>query len=160
MKTSNSINDDNIYKPSKVLVECVARNIESMNTINIFTNTVEKTAYENIESLIYRSVTGFLATIAQGLAYGDGQYAVLGENGQLSSNVLEGFLVRLPIKNNIETFNKTLYENLVQAANHNQINNEFGKLVRHQDKLIIERIKVIEKKDTNKIKRAVINRIG
>lgn len=148
------------YQPSYELINVVKENIEENKSINIFTQQVVNITEEQVSQLISHAITGFLATISQGLAYGDGQYALLSNNNVLDNSFLQGVLIRIPVTKNIQLFSQLLYKDLMVAAKEEVITSEFGKLVMKNNELTLERIKVIPPKDNSKIKRAEVNRLG
>ena len=118
---------------------------------------------EVIRNFISNSVDGFLATIGQGLAYGDGETAVLSKNGELLDFVLAGFRHRIPVMlKDAGHFSIQLYKDLFKAAYNNLLNSEFGELILQDNTLVVKRIKTITPA-SERLKgrtRAKINRIG
>lgn len=153
---SNELLKNKSYIPDNKLIEIMISKEAKMQYDNSIVNL-----YDSVATCIARSVQGFFATIAQGLAYGDGQYAVLSENNALTDLVIKGFEHRLKVAN-IEQphFYELLYIDLIKAAQEHTISSEFGQLVIKDKVLTIERTKVIEPKIRDDSKRAKISRIG
>jgi hypothetical protein len=118
---------------------------------------------EKIRTYIYNSVRGFLATIGQGLAYGDGESAVLGKDGELLEVVLAGFRHRIPVMlKDAGVFSAQLYKDLEKAARYDLLNSEFGKLTMQDNVLSVKRIKSVipASERAGKRERAEIARLG
>lgn len=118
---------------------------------------------EGIGTFISDSVRGFLATIGQGMAYGDGELTILSKNGELLEVVLAGFKHRIPVMlKDAGIFSTQLYKDLVQAAQNNLLKSEFGELKIKDSELVLQRLKTVipASERVGRRDRAAIARLG
>lgn len=119
----------------------------SKNLVNIarsnFLLQKKYCSYAELEHLISNSIGGFLATISQGLAYGDPDNYLLGKDGSLDESFLKGVFFRIPIsQQDQEKFAHALYSSLIQTVSHTEIKSEFGQLIFKNDCITRKNLKL------------------
>lgn len=152
----------NKYIPSEKLVDLLYSSIiaHKKTTINIFSIDNNPTKQE-LANYLHNNVQGFFATLSQGLAYGDAETFLASKEGQLTEDVILGFMQRMPIVEEYQNdFHKQLYIDIVKAAENECLTNEFGKVMLQDNNIVIQRIKTIDTKNTHQKERGRIVRIG